>query len=266
MPRPILAILLALACGCAASGCATLANRPPTPAADIPPRQAAAIPAEPGTRYFIIVFGSQSTPKRAKYTHSWATIVKVSGCDRPATETVEEQTISWMPASLAIRPGSLHVEPGTNLPLHFTIEEMLRHDERISIWGPYEIGPGLFHRFLVQKAFLESGRVGYQCIDTVGEAARTGGGCDCIHAITDMDPLFDRNRYPLAYFGESASLNVVRQLQTRPIIICPGADHGWLLPLLGLDHYSIKRRHYLGRSTPYTPDNLERYLCRYDRH
>jgi hypothetical protein len=250
---------------CTASGCATLAKKPPTPADDISPREAAAITAPPDERFYVIVFGSQSTPKRAKYTHSWAAVVKVTG-DKPETRKIEEHTISWMPASLVIRPASLKVEPGTNLPLDFTIQEMRRNGEHIALWGPYEVRPGFFHRFLVQKAFMESGQVGYQCIDSVGEAARHGSGCDCIHAITDMDPLFDRNRYPLTYFGQSASLNIVRQIHTRPVIVGPEADHGWLLSALGLDQDCIERRHYFGCTVPYTPENLERYLSRHDGH
>jgi hypothetical protein len=265
MSAASLRFVLLMACGCMMSGCATFARKPPTPADDITPRQAAAIVAPPGERYFIIVFGSQSTPIRPKYTHSWATVVKVTGCDGPAP-TLEEETISWLPASLDIRAWSFHIEPGVNIDLHFTIEEMLRNEERVSVWGPYEVGPGLVYRFGVQKAFMESGRVGYQCVDSIGEAARTGAGCNCIHAITDMDPLFDRTQYPLSYFGESASLNLVRQIHTRPIIICPGTDHDWLLPLLGLDRYPIERRNYLGRTVPYTPENFERYLRRHDRN
>jgi hypothetical protein len=264
MTRTSLLVVLVVA-GCSAGGCASLAKKPPTPADDITPRQAAAVQATPGERYFLLVFGSQSTPKRAKYTHSWATLVKVTGCGGPGAPAAEEETISWMPASLDIRPFTFHVEPGTNLPLRGTIEDMLRNDERVSVWGPYEVGPGLAYRFRVQKAFMESGRVGYQCIDSIGEAARTGNGCDCIHAVTDMDPLFDRNEYPLAYFGEAASRNIVRQIHTRPIIIDPWADHGWLLPLVGLDKYPIVRQTYNGRTVPYTPENFARYLSKHDR-
>jgi hypothetical protein len=258
-------VVLILTCGIASSGCASLAQKPPTPAAEISARQAAAIPAPPGERYFILVFGSQSTPKVPKYTHTWASVVKVTGCDGPGAPTIEEHTISWMPATLDIHPTSFRVEPGTNLGLHFSIEEMLRNDERVAVWGPYEVGPGLYHRFLVQKAFMESGQVGYQCIDNIGEAARCGTGCDCIHAVTDMDPLYSRERYPLSYFGEAASRHIVRQLHTRPIIICPEADHCWLLPLLGLDKYPITRRQYFGRTVPNTPENTERHLRRSDR-
>src|SRR5687768_721274 len=94
----VVAILLAFT----ASGCAILAKKPPTPAANISLRQAAAITAPPGERYFILVFGSQQTPNRPKYSHSWATVVKVAGCDRYEGRTIEPHTISWMPASLNI--------------------------------------------------------------------------------------------------------------------------------------------------------------------
>jgi hypothetical protein len=253
-----------LLCALAGGGCSSLAVKPQTPADDISPREAAAITAPPGERYFLLIFGSQSTPKTPKYTHSWACVARVTGCDGPGAPTVEQHTISWMPASLDIRPWSFKVEPGANLDLHFTIEEMLRHDERVSMWGPYEVGPGHFYRFSIQKVFMESGKVGYQCIDSVGEAGRTGHGCDCIHAVTDMDPQFDRERYPLRYFGEAASRHIVEQVQTRPIIMCPEADHSWLLPLLGLDKYPITRRCYHGRSVPNTPENLERFLQRHE--
>jgi len=264
MSRPRFSALLLVALPCAANGCAALATKPPTPADDISPRQSAAITAPPGERYFVLIFGSQTCLKHPKYTHTWATVVKATGCDGPGTPRVEPQTISWLPATLNIRVWSLCVEPGANLELNFTIEEMLRNGERVSLWGPYEVRPGFAYRFSVQKAFMESGQVGYQCIDTIGEAAH-GTGCDCIHAITDMDPIFDRSRYPLAYFGDAASLNIVRRLQTRPVIMCPESDHSWLLPLLGLDKYPIVRRSYSGPSLPYTPENLEEYFRRQER-
>jgi hypothetical protein len=247
------------------AGCSSLAKKTPTPADDIPARQTAMMTAPPGERYFVLIFGSQSTPKQPKYTHTWATVVKVNGCDSPTGPTIEEQTISWMPASLNIQAFSRHVEKGANLTLPFTIEEMLRNDERLSVWGPYEVGPGLYYRFQVQKGFLDSGAIGYQCTDSIGEAARYGNGCDCIHAVTDMDPQFARDRYPLSFFGNGASRHIVHQIHIRPIIINPDADHGWLLPLLGLDKYPITRRNYWGRTVPHTPENVERWLEREER-
>ena len=35
---------------------------------------------------------------------------------------------------------------------------------------------GLFNKLLIQKQFMESGSIGYQCIDTVGESGMTGDG------------------------------------------------------------------------------------------
>jgi hypothetical protein len=253
-------LLVLLAAIASVTGCAALAQKTPTPAAELSPAALAAIPTPPGARYFILIFGSQSTPKRPRYTHTWASVVKVTGCDGAGAPRVEEHTISWLPATLDIRVLARHPEPGVNLALPATIEEMLRNDERVSVWGPYEVSIALYTRFLIQKQFLDSGTVGYQCIDTIGEAARLGNGCDCIHAVTDMDPQYDRTRYPLSYFGDSASRHIVRQIHERPIIISPENDHGWLLPMLGLDRYPIVRQYYSGRTVPRTPENLEAYL------
>jgi len=248
--------LLLVAC---ASGCSAIARQTPTPANDIPPDAYVGKQAPSGERYFLIVFGSESTPKKAKYTHTWATMVRMT--ESPgAAPIIEEFTISWMPATLDIQAYSRRVEPGVNLDMKFSVEEMLRHDEKVAVWGPYEVSFWLFDRFMVQKKFMESGRVGYQCIDSFGEAARKGNGCDCIHAITDLDPLFDRTRYPLSYYGLSGSRNVVKELHTRPTIIQPEADHSWLLTHLGLDAYPIERRKWNGRTVEGTPDNVERYL------
>src|SRR5262245_20057651 len=100
MSRAVRLVVLLVVAGVPGSGCASLATKPPTPAAEIPSRASLAITAPPGERYFIIIFGSQSTPKQPKYTHTWATVVKVTGCDGPGAPTIEEHTISWLPASL----------------------------------------------------------------------------------------------------------------------------------------------------------------------
>jgi hypothetical protein len=243
------------------TGCAANDVRPPSPAQNLDPRQLLAMPTPPNERYYIMIFGSQSTPKMPRFSHSFASVVKVT--DQPgAAPTIEQHTISWMPATLRIHPWRFRVEEGTNLDLHFTIEEMLRHRERVSMWGPYETWHGIYHRFLVQEEFMQSGQVGYQCIDTIGEAPRNGTGCDCIHAISDMDPMFDRTRYPLTYFGEAASRNIVRQIRERPILIHPDQTHDWLISALGLDCYPIVRRHETGCAEEFSPENVQNYLER----
>jgi len=122
------------------------------------------------------------------------------------------------------------------------------------MWGPYEVWHGGYRRFMTQRAFLESGQIGYQCIDSVGEAARLGNGCNCIHAITDMDPLFGRLEYPLGKFGQAASERIVKQIMERPVVIDPPRTHDWLIPALGLDRYTIVRRNYTGTVMPFSPE------------
>jgi hypothetical protein len=239
-----------------ASACVALAVQPPTPAAALTDPELLATPAPKNERYFLMLFGSQTTPRTPAYTHTWATVIKVTavpGCTQPA---VEAHTISWLPDSLRVRTWRLRVEPGSNLDLHATLRHVLGTGQRVSAWGPYEIWNGLYIRFLTQKAFLDADAVGYQAIDTVGEAARKGNGCDCFHALSDMDPLFDRRRYPLRYYGDKATFNIVRQVHERPLLICPRQTHDWLIPALGLDCYPIVRRQYEGWYREFSPEAL----------
>jgi hypothetical protein len=248
-----LPILLLLAI---APGCATFAKKPPTPADDIPIAQLLANPAPPNERYYLLFFGSESKPKVPKYTHSWATVVRVTELGPGTAPAIDAQTISWMPATLDIHPNHFKVEPGVNLDLHTTIREMLKHDEKIVMWGPYEIWHGAHRRFLTQKEFLDSGAIGYQCIDSIGEAARNGNGSDCIHAITDMDPKYSRTRYPLSFFGVSASRHAVRQVLSRGAVIDPPKTHDWLISALGLEQFPICREEYQGPTKPFDPETI----------
>jgi hypothetical protein len=185
---------------------------------------------------------------RPKYTHSWATFVRVADQGPGKTPSVEATTISWMPATLDIHPLRFKVEPGVDLDLCTSVREMLKNDERVSLWGPYEIRRGLYLKLRMQKEFMDGGGVGYQAIDTVGEARR-GCGCDCIHAITDCDARFDRQEYPLSRFGERASEHVVRQVMERGAVIAPCVTHDWLLAPLGIADCPIVRRTYDGSNT-----------------
>jgi hypothetical protein len=237
--RRLILVLLA----CAASGCAGRAQSL-SPLRQIPGN---AIPndAAPGERFYILVFGSERTIRVPRYTHTWATIVKTVEAPGCAPQVAEVHTISWMPATLEIRPWRFTPEPGRNLELHETLRMVLDHREHVAMWGPYEIYPQGFRRGLMQKAFMESGRVGYQCIDTVGEGA-DGTGCDCIHAITDMDPDFQRNYYRLTRFGQAGSEFIVRQLFERNLVVT-GQTHSWLEGPLGLCQYPIQHRDYRDR-------------------
>ena len=226
-----------------ASSCAFLAARPKSPAREVS-YKALNDPIPRGDRYFLLVFGAESAPKLPRFTHSWATFVRVGPTGAGMPPDIEVHSISWMPATLCIRTFRPMVEPGVNLSLHQSVRMAMGYHERISLWGPYEMPSGLYRKLMLQKQYLESGAIGYQCIDTVGESGVTGDGSNCIHAISDGDVLFTRQAYPLTYFGDSASQNILRMLVERRAIPDVKTKHDWLIPLLGLDQYPICRREY----------------------
>lgn len=224
----------------AVTGCANFAVHPPTPARKLDfsgLREPLA-----GEHFYVIVFGAESTPKLPRFTHSWAVFIHVIEPGQGREPCIEAQTISWMPATLEIRPWCFHVEPPVNLGLHETLRYVLSLGEHVAQWGPYECRPELYYRAVAHKGFLESGQFGYQCVDTVGEAGWTGNGSDCIHAITDMDPVYSRSRYRLIRYGMAASRYIARELKRRDMLINPGCTHDWLHQRLGLDAYPIMHR------------------------
>jgi hypothetical protein len=133
------------------------------------------------------------------------------------------------------------VEPGVNLGLHESLDLVKRTDQIVTLFGPYEIAPPLFRRLKVQREFLESGAVGYQGFDLVGEARRRGDGSNCIHAITDTDPEFGRAGYLLAGNGVDATRYVRNMMVRRGAIVVPTTTHDWLVPALGLDPAEFRR-------------------------
>ncbi len=239
---------------CLGSPCPAKPVRPPSPALELDVETLLATPRPENEHYYILVFGSQTTPRIPKFTHTWATMVTTLEVPGQAPLLLDVSTISWLPETLDVRLLHFRVEKGINLDLHTTIREMLKNGECISLWGPYETWGGLHDRFLTQKAFLESNAIGYQCTDGFGEAARNGNGSNCFHALSDVNPQFDRRQYPLLFYGNRASENIVRQLFERPILIHPYQTHDWLIPALGLDAYPIVHRRYEGPAQEFSPE------------
>jgi hypothetical protein len=221
-------------------GCGWLAIHPPTPAAAL--NDAGLDHREPGEHFYVLVFAAQNVPRLPSQSHTWVTVVRTVD-QAGQCPVVEAHTISWLPATLDIRPLRLSVEPGINLGLQETLHYVQSSGEHVSLWGPYECRPSFFRRFLVQKAFLESGRVGYQCIDNIGEAAQTGNGCCCIHAISDMDADSGRACYPLKWFGDAGSENLVLHFRESGALLHPEIEHEWLVDALGLRGCGLVRRH-----------------------
>ncbi|WP_435018869.1 hypothetical protein TA3x_000858 [Tundrisphaera sp. TA3] len=196
----------------------------------------AASAARGGERYFVIIFGSQSQPKRLRYTHTWATFVRVAGEGNPATDPAEVHTISWLPATLEVRVWAARPEPGVNLDLEASIAAVTAQGESITAWGPFEIGRRGYDRSLAVRSSLESGAIEYRAISTRLDLTIS----DCIHAVAAVDPEFGRDNYPLIRIGKPASRHIAREVHLRSPFPQEGTGAEALFPRLGLSHLPIE--------------------------
>jgi hypothetical protein len=219
------------------AGCCSTFVPPPVPVTQARFMETDA-PCSGKERYYILVFASQSTPKLPRYTHTWASVVRVKdrGPNRPVE--IDCQTLSWLATDLKVEPWEMRVRPGVNLALHPTLEAVRAQGERVALWGPYEIDVDLYRHVLAQKAFLESGKIGYQALDLLGEAGCNDNARNCIHALTDADERFGQ---PLWGSGETVTESIVKHLADQGALIDPARTHVWLIPALGLDGYPIIR-------------------------
>jgi hypothetical protein len=187
-------------------------------------------------RYFILIFTAQSQPKIPRATHTWAVMVQAD-----ASGTVVADTISWLPTDLRIKPYHFAVEPGMNRSYEATISHILAESEqRITLWGPYEASGECYERFLAQKERLESGAVGYQCLDFIGANALHHRGCNCVHALTPVHgtSLGDVTQQYGDDSGEFISEVLLRRGYAAPY----RREHDWLLTTLELDSVPMLRR------------------------
>lgn len=228
--------------------------QPPSPARELRNLDLIDAPTPEFEHYYILIFGAQSTPKVPRYTHTWLTAVKTYEKPGEAPTIRDVQTISWGPSAGVVRLLRFKVEPGHNSDLASTMAWARRSHAPVSLWGPYETWQGLYRRIEIQSEYLRSGAIGYQCTDGFGEAARLGNGSNCFHAVSDMDPEFDRRQYPLFFYGNPASANIVRQIMRRPVLIHPNITHDWLIDALGLCPSELNRRRYHGRVVEFSPE------------
>ena len=191
-------------------------------------------------RYFALVFSSQAKPKMPRFSHVWATVVKVSNAELPAEKwCFQAETISWFPASLVVHTFKLRAEPGVNLDLQKTICHVQKQGQNVSVWGPREIPEFMYHEFMKQKCRLESGQVAYQCIDSFRDPNNVS---DCIHSLTDMDRSRGRAAYPLSRFGDEAAEQFVRVLAKRGRFLPVDAMCEAVYESLGLQCQCVIRR------------------------
>lgn len=196
--------------------------------------------ADAGERYYMLMFGSQRIPPNPNYAHTWTTFVRLSwegDGPPPNGAKMEVHTISWLPATLKIRTGSLLPEPGVNLDVYGALDFANCTGQRVSMWGPYPICADLYYRAVEQRAHLESGAVRFKPVDTGYPIDRV---TNCIHAVSVIAG-GPRVRVGSAGWGESASFVVLKKLE--PSIISKEPDH-WVSSALGLDEYPIIYRDF----------------------
>ena len=188
------------------------------------------------TRYFILIFTAQSFPKIPRATHTWAVMIKADGCG-----AVIADTISWLPADLRIKPYHFAVEPGVNRSYEATISHILAQTgQRITVWGPYEATGEFYERFLAQKQRLESGAVGYQCLDFIGANALHHRGSNCVHALTPVHGVSFGDL--TQQYGDDSGQFISEVILRRGYAAPYRRDHDWLLTTLELDSVPIVRR------------------------
>lgn len=195
--------------------------------------------ANAGEAYYAIFFSAQRTPNDPRFSHTFATFIKTdSEGSGKGPGVIEKHTISWMPATGDVRLARLMPEKGRNLSLAQSLELASSEEERVSMWGPFEIKRDLYDRALKRIKLLESGKVSYKVVD---ERFRPGLACNCIHAVCDVD-FDDGLMHTGAEWGDAATATVIEHL--RRWIIKPEKTHDWLTKELGLDMATVIHRRW----------------------
>ena len=187
-------------------------------------------------RHFVLIFGAQPKPKVIRYSHTWATFVRV--VDDPAAPGGAQlfaHTLSFYPATLDVRPLALRAEPGVNLDLDTTLALMRQNNAGVTAWGPFPMRPQVYQKSVEVWTQFSSGIVDYRAIDTFNRNVD-----DCIHAVTAVDPDYGRGHYPLTRVGKSASRYIARQVVKRIDPDRQMPDQAWLIAALGLDRPEVE--------------------------
>ncbi|MCS7021126.1 MAG: hypothetical protein NZU63_04785 [Gemmataceae bacterium] len=189
-------------------------------------------------RYYFILFGGQAIPFRPRTAHTWAIFAKaVRQAD--ASLAVEWFTISWLPAEGPVRPLRLWPQAGRNYTLAETMQRAAEQNDRVSMWGPFEIS-ALRYELAKQWFFrLNSGQVRYRVLDTLWFNPRIA---HCVHAVTYADPVLYRRIQPVVRVGEPGTSRLARIYVQTGAFIHPEVTHDWLIPVIGLDRYPFVRR------------------------
>lgn len=195
---------------------------------------------QPGAcdRYYIVVFGTQSVPYRIRYTHTWATFVKTTTADGAETVAAVD-TISWLPATLKVRPLAVRPEVGVNLTLAQTQAVVADFGGRVSLWGPYPIDAEHYANVITRKHDLEAGAYLYR---GMGGCTKDSFVSNCAQAYTRPVPVLgQRYLQPCPWAGEGPT-GVLVERYVKAGAISDSSTADWLLPAIGADRYPYTRR------------------------
>ena len=193
----------------------------------------------PGEHYYLTVFGSQSVPYRTRYTHTWATFVRAAPLADGGV-SVQADTISWMPATLHIRPLAVRPEPGVNLSLAETLAWAAAVSSRVSVVGPFEIDADRYARLTARKAELQSGAIRYRA---AGGPTRQSPVSNCGQSFPRASPVVGRRfLQPTPEPGEHGATRLAARYVRSGAFVDPAVTHPWLLPAMGVDPTAVVRR------------------------
>jgi hypothetical protein len=192
-----------------------------------------------GDRYFVTLFGGQGDVLRPRTAHTWATFIHTT-CTPGGERVVAADTISWLPATLRVRPLARDAELGVNL----TLGQTLAHSaggprSRIAVFGPFEISTATYQKALAQKALLESGAIRYHSLGLHGRRADV---MHCVDAVTRMDAGWEAAATPSRWFGQAGTVQVVRAAVAIGIVHDSTVSHSWLLHQINPDGYRLVPR------------------------
>jgi hypothetical protein len=193
--------------------------------------------ARAGEFYYSIIFGSESKPKKLRYTHTWATFIRAVGeGPDPRNYRLEINNIGWLPRTLDIKVWRPKPEPGVNLDLYQSLAAVYQGGgQHVTMWGPFVEDRETWNRSIQVAQFLNSGAPKYRAID----GPFSPYIYDCVHAVTMVDDDHGRGHYPLIRIGEPASRYISHQIMMLSDENQRAFDNSWLIPRLGLDRYPI---------------------------